>query len=365
MIAAHFTPSRRKFGALAAASFLAAACGTTEQSDGGGEGETSSGGRKIIGDVLDYALTTPDWTGKFGWVQFRIHEAWFNGQPTYYIRTDASDSEFAKQTGTVFVPKLAEALKASQTGTSDLYVFRQGAAEGQKPIVSAVPGQGNFSPAFRLHEVEWSGPAKTLKAVQEVLNAQQANELKIESAGIVVNYPVVKWPGGELPVDQTREAYLGDGQLLDAPDSEKMTVTFKLHECFPSSRYIVTDTSHAGMAGGMKVGASAQSGQLSAAGATAKIWVFGNGVPGSGPMGGQPSVFDSIALTPEWSPFWDHLTLTWADEGQAKVLDSKQAVEPLLDDKALELFQGTPKTHPDGFVVNCPVPVIAANSFTG
>jgi hypothetical protein len=31
----------------------------------------------------------------------------------------------------------------------------------------------------------------------------------------------------------------------------------------------------------------------------------------------------------------------------------------------LELFNGTPDTHPGGFVVNCPVPILAPNTFEG
>lgn len=66
----------------------------------------------------------------------------------------------------------------------------------------------------------------------------------------MLNAAVVKWPSGAMPVDGERTVTLGPGQLLEAPDTTKMTVTFKLHECFPGVRYILTDTSMAPMATG-------------------------------------------------------------------------------------------------------------------
>ena len=321
-------------------------------------------GQKIVGDVTEYALTSDEWSGAFGWVTFKLHMAWFNGEPAYHIRTDASDPEFAQEVGAVLVPKLAEPLTLEgRPGLSNYYLFGEDAAEGQQPVISSVPGNEDFSPAFHIHRVTWTGQAQTLTSEAEIKAAEEAEQVKVEVSDVVANYPIVKWPGGELPADQTREAYLGDGQLITPPDTEGMTVTFKLHECFPSSRYIVTDTSHPGMAGGMNVGAAVGSAGLSDAGATARIWVFGNGVPGTGPMGGQPSVFDSIASTPAWSPFWDHLTVTWAEEAQAEVLRSMDDIEPLIESGALNLFNGVPNTHPNGFIVNCPVPVIATNTF--
>jgi hypothetical protein len=64
-----------------------------------------------------------------------------------------------------------------------------------------------------------------------------------------------------------------------------MTVTFKLHECFPGVRYIVTDTSMAPMAKGMHIVHSPRLQATSKAGATGRTNVFGNGVKGSGPRG--------------------------------------------------------------------------------
>jgi hypothetical protein len=167
-----------------------------------------------------------------------------------------------------------------------------------------------------------------------------------------------------LSVDEAKEEYLGTGQLLEPIDTANLSVTFKLHQCFPGSRYIVTDTSAAPMAPMMSVAASPPTQGLVEVKATDKIWVFGNGLKGSGVMGSQPAIFAHRANEPAWSPFWDHFTLVWKDETKARVLHSEADIKAALDAGEVEQFNGTPDSHPTGFVVNCPVPVLAPNTYT-
>lgn len=323
---------------------------------------TPAGATKIVGDVLEFALATDRWRGRFGFVKFRLHAGLFNGERAFFIRTDVSDQSFAREVGAVFAPKLAAALSTGQPATADLYLFERTAAGGQLPVLSSIPGRPDFSPAFRVHRVSWRGRARVLSSAADVRAAAQNNDVTINSTNIVVNYPVVKWPGGELPHDPDKVEYLGSGQLVEPVNTSAMNVTFKLHECFPDSRYIVTDTSAVPMAPMMKVGASPAAQHLAPA-AAAKIYVFGDGVKGSGPMGGQPSVFDSQARQPQWSPFWDHFTVVWGKTTEAKVLRSELEIKPLIEDGQLRLFNGVPDSHPMGFIVNCPVPVVAPNDF--
>ena len=140
-------------------------------------------------------------------------------------------------------------------------------------------------------------------------------------------------------------------------------MTFKLHQCYPGSRYIATDTSAVPMAPMMGVVGSAPTQLLREANATAPIYVFGNGLAGPGPMGFQPSVFNSKAGDVIWSPFWDHYVVMWKDPEQATVLTSEAEIMAAVEAGTLELFTGTPDTHPEGFVVNCPSPVLAPNPY--
>jgi len=314
-------------------------------------------GQVLVGDVLDHALNSAEWSGEFGFVQFRLHPAFVDGDDAYFIRTDASDENFARTEQLVFAPKLANALTAG-AGFGDLFLVEAGVAD-QRPVLSSAPHRDDFSPLFRLHRVRFSGAATLLDSADAVRRAEADGAATVDATDIVVNYPVVKWPGGELPDDQAREAYLGDGQLLEPVDVAGNTVTFKLHACYPNSRYIVTDVSAPPMSGGMHIAPSPGSAPLTDAGATAEILVFGNGVPGSGPMGFQKSITDTLAGEPAWSPLWDHYTFVWGDEGAAEVLRSNGELLEREDAGDLERFPGTPDTGGQIFIVNCPVPVIA------
>jgi hypothetical protein len=313
---------------------------------------------KIVGDVLDYALTG-DWEGAFGSVTFRLHRGVFNGKDVYFIRTDASDEGFAETEELVWVPKLA--VLGTSGPAADAYLISGGVA-GQATVLSTEPGRDDFTPAWRISRATWSGTPERLDSVAAVKAAEKSGRLQIEKTSIILNGPVVKWSSGELSVDNERKVYLGPGQLLSKPDTKNMTVMFKLHECFPGVRYIVTDTALAPMADGMNVVHSPKLAGATDAGATGRTNVFMNGVEGSGPMGFQASVFDSQAGTPAWSPYWDHMTYAWKDGETPEILRDEASVHAARDDGALDEFPGTPDTKGETFVVNCPVPVLAPNT---
>lgn len=342
---------------------LLAAC-SNDGSNGGAlstlSPTTTAGGKegKIVGDVLDYALTG-DWEGAFGFVTFRLQRGVFNGKDVYFIRTDASDEAFAKAESLVWVPRLA--VLASQGPSADAFLISGGVAD-QATVLSTEPGRNDFTPAWRINRATWSGTPKRLASVADVRAAESSGALRIEKSNIVLNGPVVKWSSGELSVDNERKVYLGPGQLLEKVDTGNLSVMFKLHECFPGVRYIVTDTALAPMAEGMKVVHSPKLAGATKAGATGRTNVFMNGMDGSGPMGFQPSVFDSQAGTPAWSPYWDHMTYAWKDGKTPRILRDEQSVHSARDAGELDEFKGTPDTKGETFVVNCPVPVLAPNT---
>jgi hypothetical protein len=362
---------RRSVGlGLAATSLPAilAACGNDDDGLGtaaAGSPAVSPGatqGTPIVGDVLDHALTSSDWQGAFGWVRFRLHPAVVDGAEAWYVRTDASDEAYAGREGLVFVPKIAGLAAAGSAG--DAYLFING-ADDQPTVLSSEPGRGDYSPAWRINEVTWAGSPTLLESADDVRAAADAGDLTIATDDVVANMPVVGWSGGGMPVDPDLVEYLGGGQLIEPPDTAGGSVLMKLHECFPGSRYIVCDTSAPPMAEGMQIVGSPRLGGASGAGATGRVNVFMGGVEGSGPMGGQPSVFDSTAGDPSWSPYWDHMTYVWEEGADARVLTNEPEVHEARDAGELEEFPGTPDTGGEIFTVNCPVPVVAPNTFTG
>jgi hypothetical protein len=321
----------------------------------------AAAGTAIVGDVLDHALTSSDWQGAFGWVRLRLHAAVIDGQEAWYIRTDASDEAYARSEGLVFVPKIAGLAGA---GAGEAFVFTDGAND-QPTVFSSEPGRGDYGPAWRINEVTWSASPSLLGSAVDVQAAADAGDLAIATNNVVANMPVVQWAGGGMPVDSELIDYLGSGQLIEAPDTAGGSVLFKLHECFPGSRYIVCDTSAPPMAEGMAINASPGLAAASGAGATGRVNVFMGGVEGSGPMGGQPSVFDSSAGQPAWSPYWDHMTYVWSERADPRVLTTEAEIHEARDAGDLDEFPGTPDTGGEVFTVNCPVPVVAPNTFTG
>jgi hypothetical protein len=320
-------------------------------------------GRAIVGDVLEFGLSSREWPGAFGFVKLRLHRGLVDGRDVYFIRTDASDRAFARRERLVFAPKLGALAVGGAAGA--VYVVTNGVAD-QPPLLSSEPGRRNYTPAWRVNEVTWRSEPQRLASTDDVAAARRDGRLAVKRTDVIVNAPVVKWSTGELAVDRKLRAYLGDGQLIEPPDIDGMTVTFKLHQCFPGSRYIVTDHSIRPAAEMTK---TAYAPRLDARprrlGATGRTNVFMNGLKGPGPMGFQPSVFDSDPGDREWSPYWDHYTYAWRRPRAARVLRSERAIDAMRRQRALRRIPGVPDTKGRVFTVNCPVPVVAFAAFRG
>ena len=205
--------------------------------------------RAIIGDVVDFTLTPEDrWDGPFSSVTLKLHPGWFNGGDAWFIRTDASDQAFAEAVGLVYVPLLQNALEA-EGSYATIYRFADG-ADGQRPVLSTTPTEENFTSAFQVVDVTFSGEPEALNSETAIVDAASAGTVSLTPTGIIVNYPLVVWPDGGLAVDPDLTLPLGPGPLIEPPDLENGLVTFKLHQCYPGSRYIATDTS-AGVCAGI------------------------------------------------------------------------------------------------------------------
>ena len=354
--------SRREFvriGTLSGGALAIAACsGGDEAAPESSSGKTVKNNTPddvvMVSDVERYVLTTDEWEPDFGWVRFKMHEGRYNGEAVHYIRTDASNAEFAEQEGLVHVPLLNAARGLDVANI--MYAF----SDDRPNVLKYIPTDENYSSLFDMINVSGDGEFDSAEAIEA---AATSGDITLEETGIFCNFPLVIWPGGGLPVDDELTAALGKGPLVEAPDTNAGTVRFKLHKCYPGSRYIVTDTSAVPMAGMMGIIGSGVTQALREAGGTDEIWVFGNGIPGPGAMGFQPAIFDNKAGEPAWSPFWDHYTVVWTDEENARVLTSSAEVKAAIDAGELEEFAGTPDTNGMGFVVNCPAPILSPTDF--
>lgn len=326
--------------------------------------ENVKGTEKLIGDVVDFALSSNKWKGRFGFVTLEIHGAYFEGEKAYFIRSEASDKDYARTNGLIFSPRISGALDGEdlvgEKAYADFYDI-----EGQWPVLSTIPGKSDYTPAWRIYRVLKRRDTGTIKSVSALKGAENKGDLSVRPVDIIVNFPIVKWPGGEMSRDTKLEEYLGEGQLIEPVNTEKMQVTFKLHECFPSERYIVTDASLEGPSKMMNVVYSPKAQLLREVDAAAKILVFANGIKGTGPMGFQPSIVDNSPGHRNWSGFWDHYAFTWKEASSPRLIFNHSELLITESKGLLQRFNGSPMTHPVGFVVNCPVPVRAPRTTKG
>jgi len=315
-----------------------------EDAGGGHSDDMMADVEVVAGDVLDYTLDSDEWAGPFGSVTFQMHEAMHNGESAYFIRTDASDQAYADAESLVYVPLLAVA--AAMSNTNKLYTF----SDDRAPVISMIPGDENYSSLFKMMSVEVSDSSLELTSEEAVMAAMESGDVTVdEEQNLFVNYPLIKWSTGGLSVDPELEGILANGQLFEEADTSAMTVTMKLHQCYPGSRYIVTDSGM--MAPMMNISDAPVTNELKDLGGTDEIWVFGNGLPGPGVMGFQPAIFDHKAGDPAWSPFWDH--------------SNSDEIRELVASGERNEFNGVPDSHPTGFVVNCPAPILAPNTYEG
>ncbi len=131
---------------------------------------------------------------------------YLEGTEILFQHTEASDPGVAKllsemmTSPVLVVPALADAPPAL---LANVYVFKNGVrGEGpfkfQPDVFDSPPGTEAYRPLRAVHLVTWKNErsARVLKAASAVLAAERAEEITIERPGVVVNMPLVTWPGG-------------------------------------------------------------------------------------------------------------------------------------------------------------------------
>jgi hypothetical protein len=130
-------------------------------------------------------------------------DAYLDGQRILFIHTEASDPGVAalltsmKGSPVVVVPSLA---KAPREMLAPVYVFKNGVA-GEGPF-KFQPDVFDGAPGAKLRElnlVTWKDErkARELKHADEVTKAAESGEITIDRPGVVINMPLLTWPGGQ------------------------------------------------------------------------------------------------------------------------------------------------------------------------
>ena len=287
-----------------------------------------------------------------------------DGNEVFYITTEASHEEVADHlsdlTGfrVVYTPVLKNTPKDA---LANIYEFTNG-VEGPGPagfqpnVADSQPGDPEYSPAWAVQHVTWTdeSTARELTSEDEILAARDAGELTIEETGVVVNCPFIQWNDGSLQIRENKELAddtpYGGGQVLEI-DTENMVVTFVAHRGFgpdgSTIYYIATDASAKEVADMLGVIHVEKIGKTLASAASSDLYVFTNGIMGSGPAGFQASIGSTQDGDEFYSPFWRIQMATWADAEAAPFLSTTAEITEAASNDDLTTTLG-------GFVVNCP-----------
>jgi hypothetical protein len=293
------------------------------------------------------------------------------GHEVFYITTEASDKTVADHltnlTGSrvVYAPALKNAPADS---LANIYQFKNGikgtGPEGFQPnVADSQPGDPGYSPIWRVNLVEWKQGVKPreLKSELEIIAAQEKGDLSIKPANVIVNCPFVKWNGGSLKEREdktlTDETPYGGGQVLNI-DTKKNQVTFVAHRGFAPNGitiyYIATDASVKKVADALGVVFANKTGSALKSGASSDLFVFTNGIKGTGPMGFQASIASTNAGEDAYSPLWRIQATTWKDLSHAQFLMTAKEISSAGSDGKLTIDIA-------GAIVNCPFVEVPAN----
>ena len=131
---------------------------------------------------------------------------YLEGQEIRFVHTEASDAKIAAiltemvDSPVLVVPELA---RIPETALANVYVFTNGVRgdgplDFQSDVFDSPPGTPRYSPLRAVNLVTWAdgSAARTLKSAAEVEEAVRKREVTIKKPGVVVNMPLLTWPGG-------------------------------------------------------------------------------------------------------------------------------------------------------------------------
>lgn len=133
-------------------------------------------------------------------------QGFYNGKEVWFVHTEASDRGVAEMLTMMMGPKVLVVpglAKVPKTLLADVYVFTNG-IKGSGPfgfqadVFNSIPGQPNYTPLRAVTLATWGVGAKSqvLRSVDEIRATSRAGHLALKQPGVVVNMPMLIWPGG-------------------------------------------------------------------------------------------------------------------------------------------------------------------------
>lgn len=143
-------------------------------------------------------------------VQIPLHAGWHEGQQVFYITTDVSDQQAAKDNQANFAPRLKEALSDSlpilghRTTLEHIYHITNYQQDSVLPSAPTPVGHTStdvaYSPLWQVYEVTWqtNSTPQLLTSEEAILDVVEKGQATITKTRIVVNCPVVYSQQGGL-----------------------------------------------------------------------------------------------------------------------------------------------------------------------
>ena len=298
-----------------------------------------------------------------------FHKALYDGNEVLYIITDSSDKEYATTLteNQDWIVSHAQGISNLNTNQDQkLFIFKNG-IEGdgiygfQNEVISFTPNDEEYTALNHVIEVSWKLGQKPviLESTKEVIEAEESGRITFNDLEVIVNSPQIKWPDGQMKIrsDKTiSDDMLFDGGQITEINYDENLVTFVAHRGWSSSGqtiyYIVTDTTPSGPAETMGIVFSPASETLFTE-STPDLFMFKNGIKGSGPLGYQPIITTTNVENEKYSSIWKVHSVNWNDENSAKILETKLDLDTFEKEELItvSLARPTNSIH----IINSPI----------
>lgn len=326
-----------------------------------------------------------------------MHKGLHDGQPLFYIITDTSDADYASKISAAqgwnvtHAPGLSSSSSSiPETALQQVYVFRNG-VEGdglygyQPEVFSSTPADSTYSALTQVIEVSWR-PGQNwaiLESVDEIIETQSAGRIIFATADssdaadndfIIANMHQIPWTDSadnssnvqniiRADTEFSDDMPYGGGQITNI-DAENMTVTFVAHRSWgpdgQTTYHIVTGVTPERPAKILGVEFTPVYASLVDHSGAADMYIFENGVIGSGSVGFQPAIFSAtpaasaISAANAYTPMWRVHTVEWNDpQSAARVLENINDIETFRDMDALTAGLARPTNS--YYVINAPI----------
>jgi hypothetical protein len=173
--------------------------------DGVAAGEGDMAGGDMAGDEGGMGMMSPDAP------RLPAVFAYHDGEEIAFVHPEVSDPDIADVLSGMMgspVPVVEALADVPEQARGTLYVFTNGLVPSDTPtgplgfqpdVFDSVPGDATYTPLREIVMVTWQdeSDARLLTSTEEVEAAGADGLVTLEPSGVVVNAPVLTWPGGQ------------------------------------------------------------------------------------------------------------------------------------------------------------------------